>query len=254
MFAQIYRTDIYPLPSSYEMDPDWTIFWDIAHRAQTIIAQYDKTTIHQHAETVRNHLFNVDYLSTSTENKFIDEIPDANIRGILNLSYAYRIKHGYRFFQSKRYPINHTDLYFALIALYEIDRAMMVDLTMQSGRYIYPNYNKRDNFHHCAHHALEAVIYAENAITLSDEVDNQVKEKTSERARQAAYKRHEKTRDFCNRFIQIYCGGVFKSKASAAREFIEMHDKDEIPLAPTNAERTLLDALRKHEKSLDKFK
>ena len=250
---KFYQSDIFPLEKAYQEDEDWDIFRDIYYRAHIIISSFEHEAINKEAEIARNALFSIDRLSMSPESGFMDEIPEAHARGILNLSYAYRIKHGYKFFKSEKFAVNHWDLFFALIALYEIDTCMLIQQTMNTGRITYPKYNKREHFHAYAQSALESVIYAENDIELSDEVLKQVKETTSERARQAAFKRHEKTQDICHQFIRFYEEGDFKTKSSAADKFLKINASAETVLAPTNAKRTLLDALRKYQKSLTEF-
>ena len=122
--------------------------------------------------------------------------------------------------------------------------------TIDSGKITYPNYNKREVFQSYAKPALEAILYAENATSETLDIESKIKETTSEKARHAASKRHEKYQPIYNEFIQFYYAGEYKVKAEAARQFIWIKGIENIPLAPTNAERSLLDALRKHEKSV----
>lgn len=254
MFPKYYKEKIFPLEKSYQEDKDWNIFQDICYRAYNIISQYEDEEINKQAQVARNYLLTVDALSESLQNGFIDLIPDAKNRGILNLSYAYRIKHGYPIFGSEKFNVEHWDLLFALIALYEIDTCMMVQKTINSGRISYPNYHKRENYQVYALSALEAVTFAENSKTTAQEIESKVKENISQKARKAALKKHEKRRSTYNRFINFYNYGTFNSKSSAADKFLESVKGEDIGLVPTNAKRSLLDALRKHEKSLNKFK
>ncbi len=254
MFLQFYKEKIYPLDKSYQKDADWHIFNDICYRAYKIISPHKPDRIKKQSEIARNYLLTVDGLSKSLQNGFIDLIPDAKHRGILTLSYAYRIKHGYPFFRSEKFNVEHWDLFFALIALYEIDTCMLVQKTIEKGRITYPNYHKRENYQAYALSALEAVTFAENSKTTAQEIESKVKENISQNARKAALKKHEKRRSTYHRFITFYNEGTFKSKSNAADKFLESVRGKDIGLVPTNAKRSLLDALRNHEKSLNRFK
>ena len=245
-----YREDIYPLDKSYLSDSDWDVFNDICYRAYKIISKHTPEIIKDHARMARENLISVDMLSKSTKNGFIDEIPDAHIRGIQNMSLSHLIKHGHEFFECDKFEVKHWGLYFALIALYEIDTCMLLQKPIDSGRITYPNYNKREVFQSYATPALEAVVYAENAETESLQIENKIKETTSEKAKHAASKRHEKYQVIYDEFFQFYDNGNYKNDTEAAREFLKSKENVKLPFAPTNAERSLLDALRKHKKTL----
>lgn len=245
-----YRSSVFPLEKSYHKDKDWDVFRDIEYRAQTIISNFDEETINRESEIARNYLFSVDMLSKSTESKLFKKIPEALARGILNLSYAYRIKHSYHIFGPKNYKITHWNLFFALIALYEIDTCMLIQQSINSGRYSFSNYNKREQFQAYARSAQEAVIYAENAI----EIEKEIKLSKSKNAKKAAFSKHAPRRELYREFIEFYLKGDFKSRSKAADQFIEVKGIKNILLTPTNAKETLLRNLRKYEQGLEKFK
>jgi hypothetical protein len=246
----LFSTKIHPLDESYKEDEDWDIFKDIVYRAEKIINKFTPEEIEKQSKIARDWLSTLDMLLHSPKHGLFDVIRDGKYRGISKLSNAYLIKHSYTRINSNDLKLVNWDLLYALISLYEIDSFMLNMNVIKSGKIAYPNFNKRANFRACALSALEAVLYAETSYEINENIETKVKAKTSANAKKAALKRHEKTQKLYSKFIKFYHDGEFKSKKQAAEMFLETLSNDERILAPTNATRSLLDALRKFQKSL----
>jgi len=90
--------------------------------------------------------------------------------------------------------------------------------------------------------AMECVCIAEGLIR-----KNELKQKISFEKQEAAFKRHSGTNQIKREFIHYYEVGKFQSQAEAARKFYNSLPPDQKKLLkPSNAVRTLTDALRKH--------
>jgi hypothetical protein len=97
--------------------------------------------------------------------------------------------------------------------------------------------------------AIEAVCIGETLLELEAKeasVEQEVNKKISLVRSRAAVQRHAKTNALKQRFIEFYRSGKYSSRADAASRFLSgLPDEERKLLAPTNAERTLRDALRK---------
>ena len=125
-FVTFYRENIYPLDKTYQHVSEWDVFNDIGYRAYKIISKHTPEAISKHGKIAREYLFSVDMLSKTNRKDYLDKIPDAEIRGISNMSLSYQIKHGHDFFESENFDVKQWDVFFALIALYEIDTCMLL--------------------------------------------------------------------------------------------------------------------------------
>ena len=98
--------------------------------------------------------------------------------------------------------------------------------------------------------AAEAVCLGEQLQQKDQEIEQAVRKQISQRSSEAIRKRHSKVAQLKQELFEYYATGDFPSKAQAVRRFINelTHDKRNL-LAPTNAERTLLEALRSHLRS-----
>src|SRR3569623_1217585 len=94
--------------------------------------------------------------------------------------------------------------------------------------------------------AMEAVCMAE---CLQREPSRQAAKIISEQNRKAALQRHVNTSELKRQLIEFFHTGTFKSMAEAARRFYDgLEEGKRKLLAPTNAIRTLTDALSAHLK------
>ena len=76
---------------------------------------------------------------------------------------------------------------------------------------------------------------------------DKVRTDTSAKAHKAALKRHEPVQKIKNDLYAFYRAGRFRSQAEAVRRFMNTRDEESLrPLSPTNAERTLKEALSKY--------
>lgn len=104
--------------------------------------------------------------------------------------------------------------------------------------------------------AMEAVIFGEllqinEAGSLPYSIMTGVSEqRISLNASKGGIARHSESNKLKKEFIDFYGAGSFKSGADAARRFYQSLPVERKILAPTNAERTLLDALREHRKKI----
>lgn len=95
--------------------------------------------------------------------------------------------------------------------------------------------------------AMEAVCMAE--CLQRSEPSRQAAKIISEQNRKAAIKRHSLINELKRQFIEFFLAGTFKSMAEAARRFYDgLEEGRRKLLAPTNAIRTLTDALSAHLK------
>lgn len=110
-----------------------------------------------------------------------------------------------------------------------------------------------DTFYHMWHgphavEAMEALCMAEGLVRQAN-LQREKEKAVSSARQQAANKRHHKTNAIKREFIKFYHAATFRSRAEAAHLYYEGLDDDEKRLlAPTNAENTLLKALRAHLK------
>lgn len=104
--------------------------------------------------------------------------------------------------------------------------------------------------------AIELIALAETERVKEQfiqESDENVKKKISLRNKGAAIAKHAKSTALKNKFITWYYeklnNGIFRSKAHAAKKFYAALPQEEKIFSESNAERTLLDALRAFEKN-----
>lgn len=105
--------------------------------------------------------------------------------------------------------------------------------------------------------AMESLGYAEmfNSLEKQEhEIDSNIEkivtEKISLKNKKAGIARHAKSTALKKEFIQFYISGDFPSMLNAADAFInQLNDEKSRILAPTNAKRTLVEALSSHLKS-----
>lgn len=107
-----------------------------------------------------------------------------------------------------------------------------------------------ESTHAHAIQAMEAVCCAEHLVTQAV-VQVAKQEKISLQARQAAIKRHADITRLKQEFFDYYHAGTFSSYVAAAHSFYDGLPRDRQKLlAPTNAVRTLSEALSKHERPM----
>lgn len=253
---KFYSTEVFPLSKEYKKDEDWYIFQDIVFRAEKIISEFPKEKIDEYGKIVIGWLQIFDFFYHSPDHCLNNYMPDEDLEGLINFSNAFLIKNDYYELEANAFNISNWELVFALVSLYEIDHCMLFRSIISSGKISYPNYTKKEHYFSVALSALEAVILAENAKEQSFEIEKIVKSQRREQAKKAALERHRPTHELCSEFIKFYFDGNFKSKSNAADKFIDILEKEKRNiLSPTNAKRTLLDALRKFIKEeLDKYK
>jgi hypothetical protein len=139
--------------------------------------------------------------------------------------------------------------YFGFLALHHVYQAWFLERITDSVKpgdeFVQALPNTLANY---AAEATEAVCLGEQLLRKEREdagIEEKVRASIRQRNTKAAYKRHEKTSQLKQEFIEYYVSGEFPSQAEAARVFLRSIDDDKRTLlAPTNAERTLLDALR----------
>jgi len=135
---------------------------------------------------------------------------------------------------------------YAVLALGLIDEA-----TEWEQHYVRAGYAEEDPIYHVALapyavDAMEAVCMAE---CLQREPSHEAVKIISERNRKAALQRHVHTSELKRQFIEFFLAGTFKSMAQAAGRFLDgLEEGKRKLLAPTNASRTLTDALSAHLK------
>jgi hypothetical protein len=104
--------------------------------------------------------------------------------------------------------------------------------------------------------AVEAITYAEFILELKQltknldaKIEAEARNQLRQRNSQAAKQRHAAVKTLKQQFIDYYHADTFPSKRKAAEQFYTGLPEDEkLLLAPTNAVRTLTDALRDYEK------
>ena len=143
--------------------------------------------------------------------------------------------------------------YFALMALNCISQVWLYETLFESADFKESEYFRylQNTLAHFTAEAAEAVTLGEQL--LERESGNEellVSKKISERNSVAVKKHHEKITQLKQGFFAYYDTGDFPSQAAAVRKVLgELTNEKRKLLAPTKAERTLLDALRIHLKS-----
>jgi hypothetical protein len=145
--------------------------------------------------------------------------------------------------------------YFALMALNCISQVWLYESLFENTDIKESEYirNLQNTLAHFTAEAAEAVTLGEQLLEREKESGNVellVSKKISERNSAAVKKRHENITQLKQEFFTYFDAGVFPSQAAAVRKFLgELTNENRKLLAPTNAERTLLGALRTHLKS-----
>lgn len=126
--------------------------------------------------------------------------------------------------------------YFAVHALISIGRAIKATQADKSDRTLYLS-TKIEPGEYCME-ALEAITYAEYFLAIRY------------RSRAAAAKKHSRINKLKQDFIAYYCEHASISRSEAARRYLQTLPASESKLfAPTNAVRTLTEALRMAERA-----
>jgi len=145
--------------------------------------------------------------------------------------------------------------YFALMALNCISQVWLYEALFANTDFKESEYVRylQNALAHFTAEAAEAVTLGEQILEReSGNVELLVSKKFSERNSAAVQKHHEKITQLKQEFFTYYDTGDSPSQAAVVRKFLgELTNEKRKLLAPTNAERTLLGALRTYYKSTD---